>query len=144
MHTMTSRRPLQPPVTITAGRIAVVDVPAVEATPGPATRHLARQAARLANHLAEFVDELRDFHDRHCRDQEAGEFTVPASPDPLTVQERAICELIAGGATHKRAAGQLDVSVRTVEGRLRAARIRLGLASNLQLVARFARQGEPP
>ena len=89
---------------------------------------------RLSAHAypreVEFVDELRDFHDRHRGGEEADDFPVPASPDPLTEQERTICKLIAAGATHKRVAGLLDVSMRTVEGRLRAARIRLGLKSN--------------
>ena len=138
MDTMTKRRSLHPRVTHTAGRITVVEVPPVGVKPGSSARRLAQHAARLADHLAEFVRELRDFHDRHCGGKEADDFPVPALLEPLSEQERTICELIAGGATHKRVAGLLDVSVRTVEGRLQTARIRLGLKSNSQLILRVA------
>lgn len=57
------------------------------------------------------------------------------APAPLSEQERTICESLAAGATRKQVASQLDVSMRTLESRLQAARIRLGLKSNLQLIA---------
>jgi DNA-binding CsgD family transcriptional regulator len=62
-------------------------------------------------------------------------------PDALlTAEERALLELIAGGATLGEAATSLHLSRRTADRRLASAKRKLGAASTAQLVVAFRRR----
>jgi DNA-binding CsgD family transcriptional regulator len=64
-------------------------------------------------------------------------------PEPdavLTAEERALLELIAGGATLGEAATSLHLSRRTADRRLASAKRKLGATSTAQLVVSFRRQ----
>jgi DNA-binding NarL/FixJ family response regulator len=65
---------------------------------------------------------------------------VAANPLPLTTREREIANLVAAGLTNKDIADRLTVSVRTVEGHLYRACIKLDISDREQL-AEMIRSG---
>ena len=60
---------------------------------------------------------------------------VAAHPLPLTMREREIANLVAAGMSNKEVADRLVVSVRTVEGHLYRACIKLDISDREQLAA---------
>ncbi|MFC9551791.1 AAA family ATPase [Rhodococcus sp. NPDC056960] len=60
--------------------------------------------------------------------------------DELTPQERAVTELVAGGASNKEAAGELFLSVKTVQYHLTRVYAKLGIRSRSELAAQFREQ----
>ena len=60
---------------------------------------------------------------------------LAAHPLPLTVREREIANLVAAGLTNRDIADRLTVSVRTVEGHLYRACIKLDIADREELAA---------
>ncbi len=60
---------------------------------------------------------------------------VAAHPLPLTVREREIANLVAAGLSNKDIADRLVVSVRTVEGHLYRACIKLDISDREDLAA---------
>ncbi|MDO8211256.1 LuxR family transcriptional regulator [Conexibacter sp. CPCC 206217] len=78
----------------------------------------------------------------------AGESAVPSRPAAtaatgatLTARERAVCELVAGGATNREAATALFLSPRTVEHHLRQAYRKLDVRSRTELALRWRELG---
>jgi DNA-binding NarL/FixJ family response regulator len=68
----------------------------------------------------------------------AGERRGGRSPNELlTVRERDVCTLVAGGATNREAAAALHVSPRTVEHHLRVAYRKLGVRSRTEMTSQF-------
>jgi DNA-binding NarL/FixJ family response regulator len=65
---------------------------------------------------------------------------APAT-DALTPTERRVAELVAEGRPTKVVAGELFVSVKTVEGHLSRIYAKLGVRSRAELAARFAAEG---
>ncbi|MDW5592720.1 LuxR family transcriptional regulator [Conexibacter stalactiti] len=65
----------------------------------------------------------------------------PTTADALTARERAVCELVAGGATNREAATALFLSPRTVEHHLRQAYRKLGVRSRTELAVRWREVG---
>jgi len=61
----------------------------------------------------------------------------------LTSQELAVARLAAAGRTNRDIAGELVVSIKTVEYHLRNAFHKLGIARRRQLAARLAELGAP-
>jgi DNA-binding CsgD family transcriptional regulator len=57
-----------------------------------------------------------------------------AEPDVLTVRERKIAELAANGASSAEIAGQLHLSIRTVDNHLQRVYWKLGIRSRTELV----------
>lgn len=64
------------------------------------------------------------------------------SPMSLTPQERRVAELAATGRSRREIAGQLSVSVRTVETHLYRAYAKLGIHSQRELMARAGHAGQ--
>lgn len=60
----------------------------------------------------------------------------------LTARERQVVAMVAEGLTNRAIADSLHLAVRTVEGHLERARVKLGLHSRTQLVAWFYTQPE--
>ena len=60
---------------------------------------------------------------------------LAAHPLPLTVREREIANLVAAGLSNKEIADRLVVSVRTVEGHLYRACIKLDISDREELAA---------
>lgn len=60
--------------------------------------------------------------------------------EELTPQERAVTELVAGGASNKEAAGELFLSVKTVQYHLTRVYAKLGIRSRSELAAQFRDQ----
>jgi DNA-binding NarL/FixJ family response regulator len=60
---------------------------------------------------------------------------LAAHPLPLTVREREIANLVAAGLSNKEIADRLVVSVRTVEGHLYRACVKLDISDREQLAA---------
>jgi DNA-binding CsgD family transcriptional regulator len=56
-------------------------------------------------------------------------------PLPLTVREREIAALVAGGLSNRQIADRLTVSVRTVEGHVYRACTKLGVTHRADLAA---------
>jgi DNA-binding NarL/FixJ family response regulator len=65
----------------------------------------------------------------------------PAHADPLSDREEEVLRLIARGFTNREIAGQLDVSVKTVETHKARAMDKLGLDSRAAIVAYAIRHG---
>jgi DNA-binding CsgD family transcriptional regulator len=63
----------------------------------------------------------------------------PAQEGRLTAAERRVAELAAGGLSNKEIAGQLFVSVYTVQTHLRHAYEKLGIRSRTQVAAALAK-----
>ena len=59
----------------------------------------------------------------------------------LTPQEQAVTELVAGGASNKEAAGELFLSVKTVQYHLTRVYAKLGVRSRSELAAQFRNDG---
>ncbi|MFZ2175268.1 MAG: LuxR C-terminal-related transcriptional regulator [Rhodococcus sp. (in: high G+C Gram-positive bacteria)] len=59
----------------------------------------------------------------------------------LTPQERAVTELVAAGASNKEAAGELFLSVKTVQYHLTRVYAKLGIRSRSELAAQFREEG---
>lgn len=64
---------------------------------------------------------------------------APAAADPLTVQERTVADLVAGGATNKEAARTLFLAEKTVQYHLTRIYRKLGIRSRSELAARYHR-----
>ena len=62
---------------------------------------------------------------------------IGAGHDQLTVQERQVAEVVAGGASNKEAAAQLYLSPKTIEAHLSRIYRKLGISSRTQLAARW-------
>jgi DNA-binding CsgD family transcriptional regulator len=60
---------------------------------------------------------------------------LAAHPLPLTVREREIANLVAAGLSNREIADRLTVSVRTVEGHLYRACIKLDISDREELAA---------
>ncbi len=60
----------------------------------------------------------------------------------LTPLEREVIRLAAQGLTNKQIGDELDVSWRTVEGRLQRAYVKLDCLNRIQAVAEARRRGE--
>jgi DNA-binding CsgD family transcriptional regulator len=60
---------------------------------------------------------------------------LAAHPLPLTVREREIANLVAAGLSNREIAERLTVSVRTVEGHLYRACIKLDISDREELAA---------
>jgi DNA-binding CsgD family transcriptional regulator len=67
-----------------------------------------------------------------------------AGLDELTPQERQVAEVIATGATYKEAAGQLYLSVKTIEFHLNKIYRKLGITSRRELAGRLAQVATSP
>lgn len=65
-----------------------------------------------------------------------------AQPLPLTAREREIANLVAAGLSNRQIADRLTVSVRTVEGHLYRACIKLDVTDREALADLM--RGEPP
>lgn len=77
------------------------------------------------------------------RELKAGGLNVKRSRftlEELTPQERAVTELVAGGASNKEAAGELFLSVKTVQYHLTRVYAKLGIRSRSELAAQFRDQ----
>ena len=61
-----------------------------------------------------------------------------ADDDKLTARERLVAEQVARGLTNREVAGELGISVKTVENHLGRAYAKLGVRSRSQLVHRLA------
>jgi DNA-binding CsgD family transcriptional regulator len=63
----------------------------------------------------------------------------------LTPQERAVADLVAAGKSNKEAAGELFLSVKTIQYHLTRAYAKLGLRSRSELAALFRERelGDP-
>ena len=72
----------------------------------------------------------------------AGEETVDRSVDTvaLTPQEQAVAALVAAGHTNKEVAGELFLSVKTVQYHLTRVYAKFGIRSRSELAARFREQ----
>jgi DNA-binding NarL/FixJ family response regulator len=68
---------------------------------------------------------------------------VPEKLAILTPRERAIVNLLAGGATNKQVAAELDISERTVKGHLSNVFMKLGVTDRLKLVL-YVQGDQPP
>jgi DNA-binding CsgD family transcriptional regulator len=73
----------------------------------------------------------------------ANTLAIPDADD-LTVREREVCALVAGGATNAEVAASLFLSRRTVEHHLRHVYRKLGVRTRSELAARFAVQATTP
>jgi DNA-binding CsgD family transcriptional regulator len=62
----------------------------------------------------------------------------PADPLELSVREREVAELVAGGLANKEVAARLFISVSTVETALSRAYVKLGVRSRTELAARLS------
>ena len=62
---------------------------------------------------------------------------VPGSAGELTVTERRVAELVAGGLSNRAAAAQLVVTVRTIESTLTKVYAKLGVSSRTQLASKL-------
>lgn len=83
-----------------------------------------RYAAALAQEL---VDE--------CGGLSTPALRTPVNPLPLTPRQREIAEFVAAGLSNRDIGGRLSMSVRTVEGHLYRACVRVGAASREDLAA---------
>lgn len=111
-------------------------------------REAARQALRAALQRFEStgamswadraVAELRAAGDRS-----AAVATPSAGPASLTQQEAAVVELVGSGLSNREIAGQLFLSVKTVEGHLTSVYDKLGVRSRGQLLAALAGRRRP-
>jgi DNA-binding NarL/FixJ family response regulator len=82
------------------------------------------EAAAVANRLA-----------AECGGIRTPALDIAAHPLPLTMREREIANLVAAGLSNKEIADRLVVSIRTVEGHLYRAGIKLGISAREQLAA---------
>jgi DNA-binding CsgD family transcriptional regulator len=64
------------------------------------------------------------------------------APDPLTPREREVAMLAAGGLTSPEIADRLVLSVRTVEGYLQRAYVKLGITKRAELGSVLGASGE--
>ena len=82
------------------------------------------EAASVANRLA-----------AECGGIRTPALELAAHPLPLTVREREIANLVAAGLSNRDIADRLTVSVRTVEGHLYRACIKLDISDRDELAA---------
>jgi DNA-binding NarL/FixJ family response regulator len=82
------------------------------------------EAAGVANRIA-----------AECGGVRTPALDIAAHPLPLTTREREIANLVAAGLSNKEIADRLVVSVRTVEGHLYRACIKLDISDREQLAA---------
>ena len=66
---------------------------------------------------------------------------VPSAIGELTVTERRVAELVAGGMSNRAAAAQLVVTVRTIESTLTKVYAKLGVESRTQLASKLRDDG---
>src|SRR5581483_959185 len=68
----------------------------------------------------------------------------PGSVDPseLSLAEWGVAELVAAGKSNREVAGELVISVRTVESHLRSIYAKVGVSSRTQLAVRLAGAGK--
>lgn len=67
--------------------------------------------------------------------------TVKSSPDALSAREKDVLQLLCQGATNKRIAQSLFISVRTVEGHLASIYAKLGVNSRTEAALIAMRHG---
>jgi len=65
---------------------------------------------------------------------------LPIRPEILSVREREVVLFLSHGASHKRTAKELDISVETVKSHLKTAKGKLGAKTTLHLI-RLALEG---
>lgn len=87
-------------------------------------RRRSAETAAMANRLA-----------AECGGIRTPALDLAANPLPLTVREREIANLVAAGLTNRDIADRLTVSVRTVEGHLYRACIKLDISDREELAA---------
>jgi DNA-binding CsgD family transcriptional regulator len=97
---------------------------------GADDRRRSVEAAAAANRLA-----------AECGGIRTPALDLAAHPLPLTVREREIANLVAAGLTNRDIADRLTVSVRTVEGHLYRACIKLDISDREELATMIRRGG---
>jgi DNA-binding CsgD family transcriptional regulator len=80
---------------------------------------------------------------RAAGDRDAAVVTPSAGPAALTQQEAAVVDLVGAGLSNREVAGQLFLSVKTVEGHLTSVYDKLGVRSRGQLLAVLAGRQRP-
>jgi DNA-binding CsgD family transcriptional regulator len=108
-------------------------------------RKEARAPLQAAQHVFEQLG-AKPWAERANRELRATGQTARArdesSSTGLTIQERQVADIVAGGATNREAASQLFLSPRTVEYHLRNVFMKLGISSRTELMR--LRLGESP
>lgn len=105
---------------------------------GTGSESLLKQVLRQAEQLgaeplrAAALRELERLRERHARRVDEGPLSV------LTLRERQVAELVAAGSTNRQIAGELFLSVKTVERHLARIFTRLDISSRAKLAAMIA------
>jgi DNA-binding NarL/FixJ family response regulator len=113
-----------------------MDAPVVAAA--LAGRAIEAFTARGARHDAARAIELRQRNESRC--EVAGPLltdTAPAAPVALSPREREVARLASTGLSNREIAGQLCVSLRTVENHLHRAFTKLGVRRRTDLATVF-------